>query len=100
MTDNALSNESTGSNRPNVSVLCYAVFPWTSDWEMLPNVRDALSGLYCIMFRINVFQFLTDDELICVKLCCKDAFEYIDLLDGPDLHEYDVYCESSDYDSE
>ena len=100
MTDNALSNESTGENRPNVSVLCYAMFPWTSDWEMLPNVRDALSGLYCIMFRINVFQFLTDDELICVKLCYKDAFEYIDLLDGPDLHEYDVYCESSDYDSE
>ena len=100
MTDNALSNESTGANRPNVSVLCYAVFPWTSDWEMLPNVRDALSGLYCIMFRINVFQFLIDDELICVKLCCKDAFEYIDLLYDPDLHEYDVYCESSDYDSE
>ena len=100
MVDNTLSKESTGANRPNVSVICYAVFPWTSDWEMLPNVRDALSGLYCIMFRINVFQLLIDDELICVKLCCKDAFEYIDLLDGPDLHEYDVYCESSDYDSE
>ena len=37
MTDNALSNESTGANRPNVSVLCYAVFPWTSNWEMLPK---------------------------------------------------------------
>ena len=100
MTDNALSKDSTRANRPNVSVLCYVVFPWRSDWEMLPNARDALSDLYCIMFRINVFQFLTDEELICVKLCCKDAFEYIDLLDGPDLHEYDVYCESSDYNSE
>ena len=81
MTDNALSKESTGANRSNVSVLCYAVLPSTSNWKMLPNVLDALSGSYYIMFRISVLQFLTDEECTCVKLCCNNALEYMDLLD-------------------
>ena len=100
MTDDALSEESAEATRPGVSVLCYAVFPWTSNWEMPPYVRRALSGSYYDMFRILVSQFLTDEECTCLKMCCKDALEYMDLLDGPDLHDDDWHYQWSDYGSE
>ena len=94
------SEESAGEARTGVSVICYAVFRWTLYWEVPPNVQRALSGSHHIMFRISVWQFLTDEDVACVRLCCKDALEHVDLLTGPDPHEdeYERWCQKSDYD--
>ena len=96
------SEESAREARTGVSVICYAVFRWTLHREVPPDVQRALSGSHHIMFRISVWQFLTDEDVACVRLCCKDALEHVDLLTGPDPHEdeYEQWCQSSDYDSE
>ena len=71
-------------------------------WEVPPDIRRALSGSYHNMFGISMWQFLTDEDVACIRLCCKDALEYVDLLIGHNPHEDECepWCQSSDYDSE
>ena len=82
----------------DVHPVCYAVFPWTWDWEMPPDVRitwnESYHRAYRNVDRICVLEFLTREERVCLHLCCKDALMHMNY-----DYEEDNNCEAA-WDSE
>ena len=117
MTNDTAGEELTAASRREVHPVCYAVFPWTWDWEMPPDVRSTWNELFHSTYRnvsmISVLDFLTPEECTCLHLCCKDALEDMNFIqnrneDPPWENEWfyqsDDYesddCELDDYDSD
>ena len=108
MMDDTFGKELTvEANRREVHPVCYAVFPWTWDWEMPPDVRFTWNELhhrtYRNVSRICVLEFLTREECICLHLCCKDALEHMNFIeDRNDEPAWDNewFYQSDDYDSD
>ena len=107
MTDDTVGKELTEANRREVHPVCYAVFPWTWDWEMPIDVWCTWNGLhrrtYRNVSRICVLQFLTREECICLHLCCKDALEHMNFMEDRNdeaVWDNEWFYQTDDYDSD
>ena len=107
MSDAAGEELTEATKSRDVHPVCYAVFPWTWDWEMPPDVRITWNELhhrtYRNVSRICVSEFLIREEYVCLHMCCKDALEHMNFVehrneDPPWDNEW--FDQSDDYDSD
>ena len=87
------------SEEENPSVICFAVFPWSWDWEMRTDIYESFFDLHRrYIFRVDLFCYLSDRDVMAINLCCKDAYAmYLEsLLPGEVDREWFEYHYDSD----